>query len=77
MKSGHLGPKWVSNALDAVYVLTTRESKVKATSPQVVLALMLKTGQLGNRKGLNMNHQNSCLMSKVVEVSAHFPRRLG
>ena len=38
---------------------------------------MLKAGQLGSTETLNMDNQDSCLMSRVVEVLAHFPRRLG
>ena len=38
---------------------------------------MLKAGQLGSTETVNMDHQNSCLMSRVVEVLTHFPRRLG
>ena len=70
MEWGHLRLNWLNNALGAVFELTTRESRVKRTPPQVVLALTLKAGQLGSTEGLNIDHQNSCLVSpsRAVEV---------
>jgi len=50
---------------------TTRYTQLVLASCVLCLALVLLAAQLGCTETLGMDHQNPCLMSRVVEVLAH------